>query len=173
GDRTGGNDPGGDPFDEDAAFKKFNVAFPGLIGRATELTDAELQDFTDFMLTVTYPPNPIRRLNNTLNANQQAGHDLYFGRLPDVLFNCNGCHALDPLQGQFATSGFSTFEGETQMFKVPHLRNAYAKVGMFGRPSDAPRGPQIRGFGFLHDGSIDTVRRFLGSSVFDLTAAEQ
>jgi hypothetical protein len=33
GDRTGGNDPGGDPFDEDAAFKKFNVAFPGLIGR--------------------------------------------------------------------------------------------------------------------------------------------
>ena len=29
GDRTGGNDPGGDALDEDAAFKKFNVAFDG------------------------------------------------------------------------------------------------------------------------------------------------
>ena len=28
-----------------------------------------------------------------------------------------------------------TFEGETQAFKVPHLRNVYAKVGMFGSPS--------------------------------------
>ena len=34
GDRTGGNDPGGDPLDEDAAFKKFNVAFAGLLGRS-------------------------------------------------------------------------------------------------------------------------------------------
>ena len=39
------------------------------------------------------------------------------------------------------------------MFKVPHLRNAYTKIGMFGRPSDDPRGPQIRGYGFLHDGT--------------------
>jgi len=173
GDRTGGNDPGGDPFDEDAAFEKFNVAFPGLIGRDSELTVDEMQAFTDFILTVTYPPNPIRRLNNTLNANQQAGSDIYFGPITDVIFNCNGCHTLDPSAGFFASEGHSTFEGETQMFKVPHLRNAYAKVGMFGRPSDAPRGPQIRGFGFLHDGSIDTVRRFLGASVFTLTNAEQ
>jgi DNA-binding beta-propeller fold protein YncE len=173
GDRTGGNDPGGDPFDEDAAFKKFNVAFPGLIGRDSELTEDEMQAFTDFILTVTYPPNPIRRLDNTLNANQQEGSNIYFGPLTDVLFNCNGCHTLDPSAGFFGSEGHSTFEGETQMFKVPHLRNAYAKVGMFGRPSDAPRGPQIRGFGFLHDGSIDTVRRFLGASVFTLTAAEQ
>ena len=173
GDRTGGNDPGGDPFDEVAAFKKFNVAFPGLIGRDSELTEDEMQKFTDFILTVTYPPNPLRRLNNTLNANQQEGSDIYFGPLTDVLFNCNGCHTTNPAQGFFGSEGHSTFEGETQTFKVPHLRNAYAKVGMFGRPSDAPRGPQIRGFGFLHDGSVDTVRRFLGASVFTLTNAQQ
>jgi DNA-binding beta-propeller fold protein YncE len=173
GDRTTGNDPGGDVFDEDGAFKKFNPAFVGLIGRTGELNEDEMQAFTDFILTVTYPPNPNRRLDNTLNAGQQAGRDLYFGRLTDVLFNCNGCHELDPSQGFFGSSGFSTFEGETQMFKVPHLRNVYTKIGMFGRPSDTPRGPQIRGYGVLHDGSIDTVRRFLGASVFDLTAAEQ
>jgi hypothetical protein len=132
-----------------------------------------MQAFTDFMLTVTYPPNPNRRLDNTLTDGQQAGHDLFFGRETDILFNCNGCHTLDPVNGMFGTSAFSTFEGETQMFKVPHLRNVYTKVGMFGRPTDAPRGPQVRGFGVLHDGSIDTVRRFLGASVFQLTAGEQ
>jgi YVTN family beta-propeller protein len=173
GDRTGGNDPGGDPFDEDAAFKKFNVAFPGLIGRTEELSAADMQAFTDFILTVTYPPNPLRRLDNTLNEGQQAGRDLYFGPITDLLFTCNGCHELDPANGFFGTSGFTTFEGETQMFKVPHLRNVYTKIGMFGRPSDTPRGPQVRGFGVLHDGSIDTVRRFLGASVFQLSNAEQ
>src|SRR5262249_47934365 len=113
GDRTGGNDPGGSPFDEDAAFKKFNVAFPGLVGRDTELSDADMQSFTDFALSIMYPPNPVRRLNNTLNAQQQEGHDLFVGPITDVVFNCNGCHTLDPTVGAFGTTGFSTFEGET------------------------------------------------------------
>ena len=173
GDRTGGNDPGGSVFDEDAAFKKFNAAFPGLLGRDAELSEPDMQAFTDFILTVTYPPNPIRDLDQSLTGSQQLGHDLYFGRITDVLFNCNGCHTLDPANGFFGGDGFSTFEGETQMFKVPHLRNVYTKIGMFGRPQDADMGPQIRGFGVLHDGSIDTVFRFLGSSVFDLSNAEQ
>jgi YVTN family beta-propeller protein len=173
GDRTGGNDPGGDPFDEDAAFKKFNVAFPGLIGREAELSAAEMQAFTDFILTVTYPPNPIRNLDQSLTNQQQLGHDLFFGRNTDVAFNCNGCHTLDAAQGFFGSDGFTTFEGETQMFKVPHLRNVYQKIGMFGRPQDAGTGPQVRGVGVLHDGSIDTVFRFLGASVFTLSNAEQ
>jgi hypothetical protein len=41
GDRTGGLDeptaqPDGGAFDEDIAFRKFNVAFPGLLGRHVE-----------------------------------------------------------------------------------------------------------------------------------------
>jgi DNA-binding beta-propeller fold protein YncE len=171
GDRNGGDQ--GDPFSDLLAFEKFNVAFPGLVGNDQELSDADMQKFAEFALTITYPPNPIRRLNGTLTNQQQLGHDLFFGRVTDVLFNCDGCHHLDPALGFFGTDGFSTFEGETQMFKVAHLRNAYQKVGMFGRPQDAPQGPQVRGFGFLHDGSIDTVFHFLGSSVFSLTNAEQ
>jgi YVTN family beta-propeller protein len=174
GDRTGGNDPGGDPFDEDAAFKKFNVAFPGLVGRDSELDQADMQAFTDFILTITYPPNPIRALDNTFTNNEQLGHDLYFGRITDTVFNCNGCHTLDPSAGFFGSGGFTTFEGETQMFKVPHLRNAYQKIGMFGTAGGgASLGPQIRGFGFLHDGSIGTVSNFLSAGVFSLTNAEQ
>ena len=47
---------------------------------------------------------------------------------------------------------------------MPQLKNAYQKIGMFGTPNtqfsdilpdDAQyQGDQIRGFGFLHDGSI-------------------
>jgi hypothetical protein len=127
-----------------------------------------MQRFTDFILTVTYPPNPVRRLNGTLTNQQTEGRDIFFGPLTDVLFNCSGCHRTDPAQGFFGTDGFATFEGETQAFKVAHLRNAYQKVGMFD-----VAGPQVRGFGFLHDGSVDTIFRFLSAGVFQLTNMQQ
>jgi DNA-binding beta-propeller fold protein YncE len=213
GDRTGGTDatlqvvlPSAQPdtgtFDEQAAFKKFNVAFTGLLGRSAPLTDAQIQAFTDFILQVTYPPNPIRNLDNSLTLDQQAGRDFYFShdpdgqeRVSDGAHNCNGCHVLDPRgnaefqvarPGFFGTDGKYTFDAETQLFKVPHLRNLYQKVGMFGMadtllPDDttgllgflpAPyndtgfQGDQVRGFGFLHDGSVDTVFRFHAANAF-------
>ena len=186
GDRSGANEPGAtaqDAFDEEAGFKRFNPAFVGLIGRASELTAEEMQAFTDFVLTVTYPPNPVRSLDNTLTTAQQAGHDLYMdaNQLTDTVRNCNGCHVLDPAQGFFGTDGESSFENEVQLFKIAHLRNAYTKVGMFGFPDVAfigagdhsDQGDQIRGFGFLHDGSIDTVGRFLTATVFSLTPTQR
>jgi hypothetical protein len=82
--------------------------------------------------------------------------------------------------GFFGGDGQSTFEGETQHFKVPHLRNVYQKIGMFGTPDvgvfDPPythQGDQVRGYGFLHDGGVDTVNRFVSSSVFSISPAEQ
>ena len=134
-----------------------------------------MQAFTDFALQLTYPPNPIRKLDNTLRADEADGLALYNGRITDTVANCNGCHTLDRTMGFFGTSGGSTFEGETMEFKVPHLRNAYQKVGMFGM---APNplftgaktdfvGDQVRGSGFLHDGSIPTVADFLAADVFN------
>ena len=76
--------------------------------------------------------------------------------------------------GFFGTDGRWSFENETQFFKIPHLRNMYQKVGMFGMPA-APfivpgdndfMGDQIRGFGFLHDGAVDTLFRFHSAAVF-------
>jgi YVTN family beta-propeller protein len=181
GDRTGGNDPGGDALDENAAFNKFNVAFPGLLGRSAQLTAAQMQAFTDFILEVTYPPNPIRNLNNSLTGSQSNGRDTYFGPITDTVRTCNGCHVLDPLAGFFGTDGDTSFENEPQVFKIPHLRNMYQKVGMFGMPAvpfltpgnNANTGDQVRGFGFLHDGSVDTVFRFHGATVFSLTTTER
>ena len=96
-----------------------------------------------------------------------------------AITNCNGCHVLDPSQGFFGTSGLTTFETETQQFKVPHLNNAYQKVGMFGAAAVAfvgiPsadrqfQGDQVRGFGFLHDGSIATLFDFLHAGPFSLS----
>ncbi len=175
GDRTGGNDAGGSALDEDAAFKKFNVAFEGLLGRSKLLTDAEMQAFTDFVLQVTYPPNPIRALDNSLTADQQAGRNFYFNSISDSVQTCNGCHKLDAASGFFGSDGFSSFEGETQHMKIPHLRNMYQKVGMFGMPNvgffnpgdNGATGEQVRGFGFLHDGSVDTLFRFHNATVFN------
>lgn len=175
-DRTGGNDaptaqPNSGAFDEVAGFKKFNVAFNGLLGRSGPLTDAEMQAFTDFILQITYPPNPIRALDNSLTTAQQAGRGFYFnvGAGNDGIGPCNVCHVLNPSAGFFGSDGRSSFDNESQTFKIPHLRNLYQKVGMFGMPAveffvagdNGHKGNQIRGFGFVHDASVDTLLRFL------------
>ncbi|MBN8281311.1 MAG: hypothetical protein J0M16_11935, partial [Gammaproteobacteria bacterium] len=179
GDRTGGNDPGGSALDEDAAFKKFNVAFAGLLGRAGPLTDTEMQAFTDFALALTPPPNPIRNLDDSLTAAQDAGRNLYFTRIVDTT-TCAGCHVLSTAGGFFGTAGSASFEGEPQHFKIPQLRNLYSRVGMFGMPAvpfttpgdNASTGNQVRGFGFLHDGSMDTLFRFFRATVFTFTGGD-
>ena len=165
GDRTGGAS-GGDPLDEDLAFKEFNPAFVGLLGRSAQLTPTEMQQFTDFILSVVYPPNPIRAISNVATAAESAGESFYTTQVVDTQ-TCNGCHRLP-----FGTDGFSSFEGEPQEFKIAHLRNQYQKVGMFGLPTGVLGGTgfvgdQVRGFGFLHDGSIPTVFNFLRASVFN------
>jgi YVTN family beta-propeller protein len=179
GDRTGGNS-GGDPLDERAAFHAFNPAFVGLIGRATEIADADMDAFTDFALALRYPPNPIRALDDSLTDAEERGRSLYFDVISDGARSCNGCHVLAPAQGFFGSDGDSTFENEPQVFKVAHLRNLYQKVGMFGmakvpgirRGDTTSLGDQVRGFGFLHDGSIDTIEHFLSATVFSISVQE-
>lgn len=176
GDRTAGH-VGGDPLDEVGAFEAFNVAFDGLLGRDEGLLDAaDMARFAQFATQIVYPPNPIRRLDNSLRDDEARGRQIYFERGGiDAISTCNGCHVLDRAQGFFGGDGRTTFESETQELKVPHLRNAYTKVGMFGIPavrfldsltSFEDTGPQVRAYGLLHDGSIDTAQRFMHASVF-------
>ena len=117
-------------------------------------------------------------------------------RVTDGALTCDGCHRLDPdgnaefgvsRPGFFGTDGRYSFEGESQVFKIPHLRNLYQKTGRFGASPDgfflpdsvlgARRGgffaddteftgPQVRGFGFFHDGVADTLHRFHGATAF-------
>ncbi|MDC0677780.1 beta-propeller fold lactonase family protein [Sorangium atrum] len=188
GDRTGGQDaptsqPDSGVFDERAAFKKFSVSFVDLLGRDETISEEEMDDFTDFILQVTYPPNPIRALDDSLTPDESAGRDFFGGPVSSILgTSCIGCHVVDPdanpddfAPGFFGSDGGSANANETQLFKVPHLRNQYQKVGMFGMAesfvfpfggSNAHMGDQVRGFGFLHDGAVDTLVRFNAFSDF-------
>jgi hypothetical protein len=189
GDRTGGNDapsaqPDSGTYDERAAFQKFQGGFTELLGRDAFLPQPDMDAFTDYILQLTYPPNPIRALDNALTPDQEAGRRLFEatncgipacadGNCPGL--RCASCHIIDPTgnpgaaaPGFFGTNGRSSFAFNAQLFKVPQLRNLYQKVGMFGNP-DTPgffpednefKGDQVRGFGFLHDGHVDTVFRF-------------
>jgi YVTN family beta-propeller protein len=182
GDRTGGNDaptaqPDSGSFDERAGFEKFQAGFVGLLGRSGPIPDADMEAFTDFILQVTYPPNPIRNLDDSLTPAQQAGHDFFFDAQVDFVGSCQTCHTLDrdvnpgtAAPGLFGTNTTASFEFQPQIFKIPHLRNLYQKVGMFGQTelpfavfpgNNGHQGDQIRGFGFIHDGSFDTVFRFM------------
>lgn len=171
--------------DEFTSFMNFIGAFSGLVGGDTPPTDPGLQtamgEFTDFALQITLPPNPVRALDNSLTPAQQAGMDFFdgsTGQLSDGAdiqgFTCEGCHRHDPSQGFFGTGKEASFENEPQILKIPHFRNLYQKVGMFGMPNvdfnlpgdGSHMGDQVRGTGFIHDGSTDTLFRFFTADVF-------
>jgi len=170
------------PCDEDRSFRNFIVAFEGLVGKEGTITTGEVQQFADFMLQVMLPPNPVRALDNSLSSAEQDGADLFdsFEETPgntppttDTIATCAGCHRLDPAQGFFGTGGEQSSEGEPQTAKVPHMRNLYAKIGMFGSSAGGGAlGDQVRGFGFLHDGSVGSVDEFLKAPVFSLNNAQ-
>ena len=171
--------------DEFTSFMNFIGAFSGLVGGNTPPSDpglqADMADFTDFALQITLPPNPNRALDRSLTSNQQAGMDFFdgsTGQLSDGAsingFTCEGCHRHDPSQGFFGTGEDASFENEPQIFKIPHFRNLYQKVGMFGMPNvdfnlpgdGSHMGDQVRGTGYLHDGATDTLFRFFTADVF-------
>ncbi|MBX2801981.1 MAG: hypothetical protein KTR31_30150 [Myxococcales bacterium] len=174
---------GDDPFDERLSFKNFVVAFPGLLGMRSIPNESEMDAFAAFTESIAMPPNPLRALDRSLTTEQQDAFDFYVSSerisdgvpIGDFGFNCDGCHSLEPADGFFGTAGLQSFENEPQIMKVPQLRNLYTKVGMFGMidvdftdgGSSAHTGDQIRGYGFLHDGSIDTLFRFFSAVVFD------
>ncbi|TPH18185.1 hypothetical protein EPA86_03155 [Litorilituus lipolyticus] len=191
--------------DEKTSFKNFIVAFEGLLGMNIALPESvdsenktdqvieleqDMDKFADFMLRVALPPNPIRGLDNSLSTSAKTGEDFFHGErrsdgaAEDTLLNgdspdgvnCEGCHGVDHEQGFYGTRGEIAHGGEIQILKVPHLRNLYTRVGMFGLPdregflpshTKQHQGEQIRGFGFLHDGATDQLLNFLKGGVFD------
>src|SRR5262249_11529494 len=89
GDRTGRNDLGGDPLDENEAFHKFAPAFQNLLGAAAPLGIPDMQRFANFVLTLEYPPNPVRALNDVATASQSAGQTDFTTLLADAgTFTC-------------------------------------------------------------------------------------
>lgn len=174
GDRTAGNDPGGDPMDTEGAMFKFNDAFVTLMGREEILTQEEMQQLTDFSLGIMPPPNPIRALDDSLTPMQAAGEEFYktAKSVPGGV-TCAYCHPVNRDRNQYGTTGLITNVIGGRPFKIPSHRNTYERAGMFGRapsrtlPENGEHmGPQVRGYGFTHDGGADTVIRFASYPAF-------
>jgi hypothetical protein len=171
------------------------------MGRSAQIPAADMEALGDFVLQLSYPPNPIRQLDDSLTPDQKAGESVYLNnQVVDGFHSCTGCHPLDPDRnrefgvarpGVFGADGTLTSVTRSipQMIKVPHLRNLYQKIGMFGMAettgmllppvfevpgrgdlgtgeTNAHRGDQIRGFGVGHDGGMDTIYRFASGLPF-------
>ncbi len=179
GDRTGINRVGGETLEE-AAFKEFNGAFDAFAGLGDEISDSDMQAFTDFAMSITYPPNPIRQLNNELIGIELRGEEQFLNGVVRIQTGlnevCVQCHTLNPARGLFGTKGLSSNNSQPgeKNFKIPHFRDQYQKVGMFGWAFNGPaaRGPQVRGFSFNHNGATSSnfIIADLGMPQSDLRA---
>jgi YVTN family beta-propeller protein len=187
-------------------LEEFNAAFIGLQGDDTNLTNTEMQQFEDFLSTITFPPNPYRNFDNTLPAslplpgyytigrfgNAVAGLAAYRStavRLDNNTFSCVTCHTLptgqgtdfklpalafpvpnyqqipaDPVTGARHLQLVSVDGLSNVTMKTPQLRNEYKKVGF-----NATQMRNTAGFGILHDGSVDSIERFVAEPVFTVT----
>ncbi len=146
----------------------FNPAFKTLLGGPRELTADEMAAFTAFVQSLTYPPNPLQNLDRTFpdpptGPSAERGRQLFNTAPLDAgVLTCNVCHT-----GTSFRSGTNNLIipgialQESQDFKVPQLRGLYQKLGM----GDAS-GEQLTGYGFIHDGSVDTLMDFLRLPVF-------
>lgn len=102
------------------------------------------------------------------------------GLMDDGVIDCVSCHTLPTGMGSNLRRVSNRFEdfpigpngekhhavtsldGSTnKAIKIPHLRNLYEKVGC-----DFTLTENVSGFGFIHDGSVDSIARFVDEPIF-------
>ena len=67
------------PYDAPLSFNNFIGAFEDLLGKAEPLPRDAMERFTAFAMAVVMPPNPVRALDNGLNASQTRGRNFFLG----------------------------------------------------------------------------------------------
>jgi DNA-binding beta-propeller fold protein YncE len=148
-------------------FLAFNVAFPGLMGRASELSATDMNLFQDFVFSMRYPSNPNRQLDDTLpptlNGADPVNGEYLFVNVPlgQDVETCETCHDL-PL-GTIGRVFPAEKLKESQDVKIPHLRNIYEKT------RSELNGQAVRGFGFEKDGTVHDLTLFHHFTDFTFT----
>jgi YVTN family beta-propeller protein len=158
---------------DQALLADFNPTFENLQGADVQLTDAEMEAFDAFIATLAYPPNPYRRIDGSLRSsfpnggNPSNGRALFTGTSTHSLFRCQDCH--DGPGGGGGSLVQANLLDLSQSFLSPQLRNLYEKTGRDDTSLD-----NNRGFGFLHDGTVDRLTTFFEffESRFDVTPQE-
>ncbi len=123
------------------------------------------------------------------NGNAVRGLEDYRGAGLTGLFECVTCHTLPAglgVDGDFDILTFSATpvdpgpNGERHAavtttdnnlglpVKIPHLRGLYKRTGF-----DATQTDNRAGFGFLHDGSVDSLARFVAQPAFSVDNDQQ
>ena len=135
-------------------LEEFNSAFDNLQGDDEQLTEAEMQEFEDFLTTIHFPPNPYRRLDNTLrdhlplpnffaagrqapwgsplpDGNPQRGLEMFtLPNFTDSPFACSTCHTLPTGLGTNKT----LIDGE--LVDIPPGPNGEAHLGFVSTDGD-------------------------------------
>jgi DNA-binding beta-propeller fold protein YncE len=148
-------------------FKSFNGAFDSLLG-GSQIAPIDMDHFTLSTLAIHVGPNPNQLLDRSLRTtppgNNEADGASAMGAFVNLSgfgnVSCRSCHDFPT-----GTNGLvvnSTVLQSTQQLKVAQLRNMYRKVGFQNAP-----GPQKSGFGFTHDGAVDSLNNFLALPVFN------
>jgi DNA-binding beta-propeller fold protein YncE len=103
-------------------------------------------------------------------------------RLDGGAVACSGCHTFPTGAGGDVTAsglfftpippgpngeahlGLVSVDGSTNVtMKIPHLRNLAERTGF-----ELTQSENLAGFGYLHDGSIDSIARFVSAGVFQV-----
>jgi DNA-binding beta-propeller fold protein YncE len=145
-------------------FQDFNPAFDKLMGGA-QLSTADMDDYTAFVETVTYPSNPNQNLDRSLpttpvGMSAQDGFNFYTTVQFRPQTRCVDCHVLGTGSNRLLFDAATL--GVPQGFKVAQLRNAYKKTS--GEVDG--QGFRISGYAYLHDGSDATISVLLSRTVF-------
>lgn len=196
-----------------AGIEAFANAFVALQGGEGALAADDMQEFEDFLATITFPPNPFRTIDNALptdlplpghfktgrfgtagealpNGNAVNGLAIYRSnsrKLDGNALSCVNCHTLPTGMGtDMRFSGLNyvaiapgpkgerhhavvSVDGSTNVtMKIPQLRNQYKKTGF-----NATQMENTAGFGLLHDGSIDSIERFVAEPVFTVASDQE
>jgi YVTN family beta-propeller protein len=149
-------------------FQAFNGAFDSLMG-GSPLSVADMNTYAAFGTSMAFPPNPNQPLDRTYSttpstANAQEGFNVFMNTSVvngfPLAVTCATCHALPAGTNNMVVT--SLIIQEPQQMNVPHLRNLYRRNGLVNAP-----GAVKSGFGFIHDGSIDTLLSFVNLPVFN------
>jgi YVTN family beta-propeller protein len=150
-----------------ATFQDFNPAFASLMG-GSPLSTADMNLYAGFATSIAMPPNPNQQLdrsrpNTPANNNEATGLAAFQAIVANIQgfqVGCVTCHALPRGTNRMVVG--APLLMSAQEMKVPQLRSLYRKVGFNRAP-----GPQKTGFGFINDGSIDTLTSFLNLQQFN------
>ena len=151
GDRTGGNErarrsPTAARSTRTRRSRSSTSRSPGCSAASAQLTPTEMQAVHRLHPAGHLSAEPDPQPRQLAHADQQPGRQLLLRPVsPTSVFELQRLpHARSGRQRGFGVGRAGllrhrrslSFEIETQLFKVPHLRNMYQKVGMFGMPRD-------------------------------------